>query len=331
MKIAIVGGGWIGCHLASKLMESHSVVIYEKNDRLFNETSYNNQNRLHLGFHYPRNYDTREMCKNTFQRFISDYGFLTNEVKNNLYCIPKNKSIVDFKTYKQIFNVFEQEEIPNNLNNIEGCINTDERYIDYKKASDYFNNSLSDIKIKQTINKENLKHLSNDFDLVINATNNSLPITNQDYFFEVTLSLIYNIKSQTYFDALTLMDGPFFSIYPYDKNRITLTDVEHTPLKKFDNIENLLNFKETIKDNLIANKQNLIEEKVKEFFPDFLEHFSYSDYFISIKTKIISNSDSRYPVIEKNGNVINCFSGKIQGIYIIEDYIKQIINENINR
>ena len=95
--------------------------------------------------------------------------------------------------------------------------------------------------------------------------------------------------------------------------------------------QNLLNFKETIKDNLIANKQNLIEEKVKEFFPDFLEHFSYSDYFISIKTKIISNSDSRYPVIEKNGNVINCFSGKIQGIYIIEDYIKQIINENINR
>ena len=331
MKIAIVGGGWIGCHLANKLIGSHSIVIYEKNDRLFNETSYNNQNRLHLGFHYPRNYDTREMCKNTFQRFMFDYGFLTEEVKDNLYCIPKNKSIVDFKTYKQIFEIFEQKEIPHKLINVEGCINTNERYIDFKKASDFFNNSLKEVKIQQTITEEDLNNLAKDFDLVINATNNSLPISNQDYFFEVTLSLIYNIKSQTYFDALTLMDGPFFSIYPYDKNRITLTDVEHTPLKKFYKIEDLFKFKQTIEDNLIADKQNLMEKKVKEFFPDFLEHFSYSDYFISIKTKIISNSDSRYPVIEKNGNVINCFSGKIQGIYIIEDYINQIINENINR
>ena len=55
MKIAIIGGGWVGCHLALNLKNDHDVVIFDKNDELFSETSYKNQNRLHYGFHYSRN------------------------------------------------------------------------------------------------------------------------------------------------------------------------------------------------------------------------------------------------------------------------------------
>ena len=40
MNIAIIGGGWIGCHLAMKLKDIHNVNIFEKNDLLFNETSF---------------------------------------------------------------------------------------------------------------------------------------------------------------------------------------------------------------------------------------------------------------------------------------------------
>jgi Trk K+ transport system NAD-binding subunit len=38
MKIAIIGGGWVGCHLASKLMNEHNVTLFEKNEELFDET-----------------------------------------------------------------------------------------------------------------------------------------------------------------------------------------------------------------------------------------------------------------------------------------------------
>ena len=38
MKIAIIGGGWVGCHLAYKLKEKHDVILYEKNEFLFEET-----------------------------------------------------------------------------------------------------------------------------------------------------------------------------------------------------------------------------------------------------------------------------------------------------
>ena len=50
MKIAIIGGGWVGCHLARLFMKKHDVTLFEK-DELFKATSYKNQNRLHFALH----------------------------------------------------------------------------------------------------------------------------------------------------------------------------------------------------------------------------------------------------------------------------------------
>ena len=47
MKIAIIGGGWVGCHLATKLfIAGHEISIYEKNAKLFQETSDRKSTRL---------------------------------------------------------------------------------------------------------------------------------------------------------------------------------------------------------------------------------------------------------------------------------------------
>jgi hypothetical protein len=64
------------------------------------------------------------------------------------------------------------------------------------------------------------------------------------------------------------------------------------------------------------------------FMPEFNEYFKYDSYFLSIKSKVNDESDSRYPVIKQTNNIISCFTGKIQGIYIIEDYILNIINND---
>jgi hypothetical protein len=325
MKIAIIGGGWVGCHLSYKLKDTHDITLFEKNNLLFDETSYNNQNRLHLGYHYARNHKTRMMCKDTFTQFMDDYGFMTEEVKKNLYCIPFHKSTIDYGTYEEIFNVHNKKITDDvTFNNIEGCINTDERYINFKIAHEFFNKELSGLVVNETVTPLELKKISKEFDLVINATNNHIKdLHNQNSFFELTISLIYKKITETKFDALTIVDGDFFSIYPYQKDKFTLTDVEHTPLKKFKTIKKLNEYKETITNDLIDNKIKLIEKKVKKYFPEFLTFFKYDSYFLSTKSKILSKSDERYPVITKSGNVINCFTGKIQGIYIIENTLKQ--------
>jgi hypothetical protein len=329
MRIAIIGGGWVGCHLASKLKQTHDVTLFEKNESLFNETSFKNQNRLHLGFHYSRNYKTRQMCKDTFNRFMNDYGFLTKDVPNNLYCVPNTKSLIDYITYLEIFRDFEKESVDNDFKDVEGCVNTNERYIDFMDAFEYFNNQLKDVMVNKVILDSELKELSNQYDLVINSTNNHInhPLCDNS-FYELTISLLYRKTKETSFDALTMVDGEFFSLYPYKDDLYTLTDVEHTPIKKFNSVSKLNDFIKNINVSLVEKKKLQMEKKVNHYYPDFLLNYEYDGYFLSTKSKIVSTSDERYPVISKDGNIINCFTGKIQGIYIIENYIQ---NEITNR
>jgi molybdopterin/thiamine biosynthesis adenylyltransferase len=334
MKIAIIGGGWVGCHLANKFKNIHNITIFERNEYLFTETSYNNQNRLHIGFHYPRNSQTRELCYNTFDKFINDYNFLITDVNPNLYCISKENSLLDFNTYIKIFDdyIFNIENLSKyNLENIEGCINTNEKHINFIKAFNFFNENLKENKVIKNITKDDLLLLKKEYDIVINCTNNLLYDDNVDnHFYELTLTLIYKKIKQTTFNSLTIMDGKFLSIYPYIDNLYTLTDVENTPLKSFDNIYSLIDFKNKIDNKLIEYKKILFEDKVKKYFINFNEYFQYNDYILSTKSKIISNTDNRYPIITESDNIVNCFTGKIQGIYIIENYIKNKIKNYEN-
>jgi len=327
MKIAIVGGGWVGCHMALNLRKKHNVTIFDKNSELFTETSSNNQNRLHYGYHYARNYKTRELCKTTFNRFINDYGFLITDIPKNLYCIPNKKSLIDFETYCQIFKDFNFGKLDSPINNIEGCINTNEKFINYLLAKDFFNKSLKDIFVSQELNYDLLVDMSDKYDLVINTTNNLIRSRDNDDFYELTVSFLYEKKNVIDFDAITLVDGNFFSIFPYGKNLVTLTDVEYTPLKKSLKVNELINHKNQITKNDLDIVRGNIEKKVLYYIPKFNDMFEYKDYFISIKSKIISESDERYPVIYKDDNIITCFTGKIQGIYIIENYINNLIND----
>lgn len=321
MKIAIVGAGWVGCHLASKLIGTYDVDIYEAED-IFHSTSFYNQNRLHLGFHYARNQRTRLLCRNTFGRFNSDYEPLISNVDKNIYAIH-DQSIIDFGTYTSILkseNIWYDECHLNTLNNIQGCINTKEKHIDFLKAKNYFKNLLGNHVIYKKI--DDVKELSQSYDFVINCTNNFIKNSEVNSFYELALTLLFEKINPNGFDALTIVDGNFFSIYPYQNNIYTLTDVEFTPLFKNDNLDLVIKSKENIDIESVKIK---IVSKVLEVYPDFNNDFKYHGYFTSIKSKTYNNSADRYPIIGVNGNIINCFTGKIQGIYVIEDFIKNHI------
>ena len=322
MNIAIVGAGWIGCHLAKNLKTNHKIKLIDRLG-IFSETSFRNQNRLHMGFHYPRSYNTRKLCYNTFDKFCDEYNDILLNVENNIYTIPKDKSIIDFETYKAImkyenlqFNNYNLEKIIN----IEGSISCKEKHIDHQKAKTFFEKELKDVIEISELKYDDILKLSSQFDIVINCTNNSIKDNYQKSYYELCLVLLYKKNNITEFDALTLMDGQFFSIYPYQNNIYTITDVQYTPLYK----------SEDIISNYFINIEELIpkvENKIKYFYPDFNTDFAYVNYYTSIKVKKYNESADRYPVINKEKNIINCYTGKIQGIYMIEDFI----NENINR
>lgn len=323
MRIAIIGTGWVGCHVASTLVGHHDIALFSNTNEVFAATSAHNQNRLHLGYHYARSYKTRMLCKNTFNRFLDTYGHLTDEINNNLYAIPDNESIIDFETYLKIFDDFSHKQYTSNmLKNIAGCICVNERYINPQKSKLFFQQKLQDFLHVETITDKQLLHLSEDYDLVINCTNNFLnPDTNKT-FWELCVMLVYEKKQPVDFGALTLVDGSLFSIYPYLNNTVTLSHVVYTPVSRryvpmFDDV-----------DIDIGRIKQSMESDVIKYFPNFNDHFRYCDYFTSIKIKRDIKSDDRSPVCYSTNNVVSCYTGKIQGVFFIEQFVK---NEISNR
>ena len=75
-NIIIIGTGWYGLYTALLLQNKYNVIILEKNSEIFNNSSNYNQNRLHLGYHYPRCSKTRNLCVNSYHKFINKFSIV---------------------------------------------------------------------------------------------------------------------------------------------------------------------------------------------------------------------------------------------------------------
>ena len=332
-KFIIIGTGWYGLHTALLLQDKYDITILEKNDDIFNNSSNFNQNRLHIGYHYPRCSKTRKICYENYSRFIKKYRDVVDFIDNNYYCVSK-ESLIDFNTFLQIYNTkkYKHYTIKNNfLKNIDGdFINTNEKIINSEKSKKFF---IEKIKCNILFNynvvslKQNKsKVIINDeleCDYVFDCTYNQLELSKKSYIYELTISLLYKrIIFDKNYDSITLMDGNFFSLFPRDINKeiYTLTHVKYTPVCKKNTANEILNYKITNEE--IDNIRNLMNIDVTKYYEDFNKDFEYVSYFTSYKCKNISSNDSRDCNIEKDGNIISVNCGKIIGIFNLEDYIK---------
>jgi hypothetical protein len=339
-KIAIVGAGWYGCYIAEYLLNNFvnvSITLIDKNDEIFGGSSYNNQNRLHLGFHYPRCSITQQKCKKHFQQFIKQYANLLEDIDKNFYAIANDSKIKhnDFvKLYDNhcpdycfIKNTF--------LTNIESdIINTNEKYINFVKTKEHFRmkflNKLTFINnyaVTKMIN-ENGGVILNDemiYDKVFNCTYNQFQTTN-DVFYEKCLTLIYKKIGETSFDCLTIMDGNYSSLFKYYEHAgdifYTLTNVQHTPLIVSKNFNDVDHFK----DYNMHDKIQLFEDGIMQFYPDFKNNFVHIGHYESFKCKNMSLNDSRDINIDVNENVFSVWCGKISFIFDLDVHINKFMH-----
>jgi hypothetical protein len=315
-SILILGAGWFGCHAAMTLLDlgiTNFKIVDIEND-FFCGSSSKNQNRLHMGFHYCRSYATRLECKIGYDRFLKLYENLTKKIKNNLYIIDKS-CILDDTTYKNIYRYdnikFKEINSPNLSfelckDRINGIISVDERYIDFRLAKTFFKNKLGNYLIKNYDPSKLIdKTYDNEiYDYIIDCTFQKI----NDTIYEECISLLYKHNSICDF-ALTVVDGKFWSLYPYDisESIFTLTDVEYTPLKNLTTTE--------IKEK--------IEEKVLDYLPKFNSDFTYHGYFISHKIKPITTVDDRSLIFIENDGVFTFRAGKLTGIFAMEDILRE--------
>jgi hypothetical protein len=335
MKYVIVGAGWYGCHIASVLLKNNKdVIIIDKANDFFTGSSSKNQNRLHLGFHYPRSIETINECKYGYTKFIERYGQLITYVPNNNYYISKALSKINIQEFIKKMDeagldytsLATDSDSSLNLKGLEDvCFNTREMYIDHRKTGSYFKNTLSKYFLqcpdKVFISIDSIKaHLKLDnSDIIINCTYNQLnPIEYEKY--ELYISLIYKIDIDLF--AITIMDGPFFSIYPYDiENKLyTVTSVDYGVIYSGPSLIDT-----SISDRQLAETRKKIEGLLDNYIDHWRNKFIYEGYNISWKTKAATMTDDRSVRINRDGNVINIYGGKITGIFNAEKYIEEVL------
>jgi hypothetical protein len=320
-KVAIVGAGWVGCHLALRLSSHYDVTLFDPSP--FEGASLLNQNRLHVGYHYARNYATRELCQNTFDAFMRDYGFLTEAVESNLYAVPSEESLLDGRTMEAIFPPLswhhERIDAPF-LRDTEMVWRTQERYICPLKTKKFMLERLSSVLRRERISAAQLPALRRDYSLIIDCTNNTLLRPRNNEYFEAVAMFIYDIVKPLPFGALTYIDGPLFSIYPFHGGTISLSHVIHSVVRSSVAPITL----QEVEDDDQSRRQAELHARL--YWPDFLDHLSFSRTVYSVKSKRTNASAYRAPLFKQNDNVLSCFTGKIQGIYLIEARAREVLS-----
>ncbi|TCL87886.1 FAD dependent oxidoreductase [Rhizobium sp. PP-WC-2G-219] len=335
-KIAIIGGGWYGCHIALALSSLQMEVdIYEKSSRLLSMASGNNQFRLHQGFHYARHHGTRVQSREGFIRFTERYPSLSAPVEQNLYAVPKQKSLMDFETYKLVMvssglNFVEMPAGSEFLHDVEGVIRTNERVILLDRARRYFSEKLDSSIILNTqvthIEQFNgkVRVEGNTYDYVVDATWGHHTKPPVQVIYEPTILLYYETKHKI--PAVTFVDGPLCSVYPTEDAAIfTLSSVPYTPLGQFTSSDEARVVRDGVTNAESAIKRRQMEQQISENMPQFRDLFSFAGVQLAIKTKPIGNFDDRSCHVYRDGNVFSVMSGKIDTVFFATERILALI------
>jgi hypothetical protein len=335
MKILVIGAGWYGCHLSLVLQaEGYSITVVDKAGAPFSGSSLKNQNRLHQGFHYPRSSQTIIECQKGYPLFLEQYGFMTEDISANLYCIAEQGSHITADEFERAmllsgnsFDTLSVTETPLPIQGVgDRIFRVKEKYINPTKAAAYFHEKLQITQLPSVEDFNSidsiLDALGETFDLVINCTYNHLePIPYDTY--EVFITFLYHIPCETLF-AYTLMDGPFFSIYPYDISRqiYTVTHVKHCVFAKGHGA-----ISETMQPmpEQIEEIQQRVEKSVCDYIPSFATIATRAGHYISWKTKPTTDIDDRSIRYAQAGNRLSIYGGKITGIFEAEEVTRSTI------
>ena len=327
MKIRVLGGGWYGCHVATALLAAgHDVELHEIADRLFAGASGANPARLHLGFHYPRSRLTRAACQEHHAGFMARYGRLTRAVPVNLYAVAARDSMVDFGTYCQVlrgeveFVTVEPAEF--GLTDVEGAVLTGERHIVVDDARTWFETALAG-RVRLATPPGDLDDPL--WDWTIDCTFCANGAAGVDRY-EPCLTVLLEGPADR---AVTVMDGPFPSIYPWDEAHglSSLTSASLTPWSK--TCRSWAEAKALL-DGLtaadVAKRAHDMLRQAAGFWPAAADLYRIADHRLAIRAMPKSGADARLVDVARAGlRTVRIRAGKIDAILHAGELVAEAI------
>jgi len=365
-RIAIIGGGFFGLYLSYFLGKNgHKITLFEKESEVMKRASFNNQARVHNGYHYPRSILTALRSRVSFERFSEEFKVAIDSSFKKYYLIGKILSKVTASQYLSFCKrinapcISVRDEFTENLNwnFVEEVFLTKEYAFDANVVKEVMLNKLESVDIDLFTNAEvekiskkyedielqfiydGTKNINN-FEIVFNCTysklnsvlfKSQLPLIPLKH--EMTEMCIVDVPRALQNIGLTVMCGPFFSIMPFPAlNSYSFSHVRYTPHFEWYDDQNTVEFKnyEYLR-NFVSSNFNKMLFDAKRYIP-ILNDIKYLSSLIEVKTVLprSENDDSRPILFKPNYANIKGFhcilGGKIDNVY---DMTYEITNQGL--
>lgn len=352
----IIGGGFYGVVIAVYLAKQRGlkrIVLMERESALLTRASYNNQARVHNGYHYPRSFTTAYRSRVNLPRFVHDWPQAVKQDFTKLYAIARRNSKVTAKQFVRFCKEIgaKIEPADRSLHQlfeprlIEDVFVVEESAFDSSKLASWAAGELSacgaEVRFETRVtaiskgDQAMLKVIMRESDgseaevvsrYVFNCTYSGLnqfvgdfPGTRTTLKQEITEMALMQVPPVLNELGLTVMDGPFFSMMPFPARGLhTLSHVRYTPHMHWNDQRGIDPYQK-LNDYERATRVNRMVRDVGRYLPAVLDA-KYVDSLFEIKTVLAKNEgdDGRPILFEKHSTLPGCFSvlgGKIDNIY----------------
>jgi glycine/D-amino acid oxidase-like deaminating enzyme len=362
----VIGGGFYGAAIAIYLAKQRGlkrIVLIENESALLTRASYNNQARVHNGYHYPRSFTTAYRSRVNLPRFVRDWPEAVKQDFTKLYAIARRNSKVTAKQFmrfckdigatvepadqslRQLFephlieDVFLVEEYAfdsgklaswaeSELRQCDVEIRLETRVIAISKGDNTLNVTMRD---KHGSEVEIIsRYVFNCTYSGLNQFGGNFPGTRTSLKQEITEMALMQAPSALKGLGITVMDGPFFSMMPFPARGLhTLSHVRYTPHMHWNDQRGVDPYQKLHEYDRTTRVDRMTRD-VARYLPAVLDA-QYVNSLFEVKTILVKNEgdDGRPILFEKHAELPGCFSvlgGKIDNIY---DVLEKLDEEQI--
>lgn len=346
--IAVVGAGFFGIMGALKLAErGFNVTIFEKSPDVLMGASYINQNRLHMGYHYPRSDETAESSHVYQKAYARLFKETVVDDFYHYYCIAKTDSLTtaeDYIKFCERLGLPYSKEFPENI-----TLNKDLISLVIRVPEKVYDSNLLRKTLKSIIEKDEgielllatevtgIKRIqkgyeicfkgregttSRRYDAIVNAAYGNINrlikmagFETQEYQYELCEVLVVKVPWSVR-TGCGIFDGPFFGVLPFGfSDEYLFYDVELSVLER--SYGEFPNFKH---DSAHYDSEAIRRERFKRYLnkaKKFIKEMENCKHLYSIYvTRIVllnrDNDDARPTEVRDHGDGFwTIFSGKI--------------------
>jgi glycine/D-amino acid oxidase-like deaminating enzyme len=352
----VVGGGFYGAAIAIYLARQRGlpkVLLVEREAALMQRASYNNQARVHNGYHYPRSFTTAYRSRINLPRFVHDWPQVVRKDFIKLYAIARRNSKVTAKQFERFCREIGAriDKAPPALHRlfeprlIEDIFTVEEYAFDTTLLAAWAKAELAEsgvhLRFETSVNRisagpdstltvhiiptagneevVSCRYLFNCTYASLNQFGGDFPGTRSTLKHEITEMALVKLPPALDGLGITVMDGPFFSVMPFPARSLhTLSHVRYTPHMHWNDEPGLSPYRRLDEYTRDTRVDRMLRD-VARYLPAIAQS-RHVDSLFEVKTILTKNEgdDGRPILFEKHAGLPGCFSilgGKIDNIY----------------